>query len=287
MKSNNAGGSFWTTLIDQERLIVSHYLDVHTHLTHALFQNDLAQVIQRAEEADLRAIIVNGLAPSSNRQILAMAQQHSIVKAALGIYPTEAVNDILPDDFHLEIEKFTLLDEINFIREQAKNKTIIAIGECGLDAHHLGEDTFPQQEKVFIELLEIASDHDLPVIVHSRKRETRCIEILKAHGMKKVDMHCFGGKAKLALETAESEGWCFSIPAHVIRTHSFQKLVQLLPVECLLTETDAPYLPAVAGTRCEPSDVVTSIECMAKLKHVSIETMKATVWENYKRIFEK
>ena len=77
------------------------FVDVHTHLTHARFSEDWRQAIQRAEEAGVLAMIVNGLEPDSNRQILAMAKEFSSVKAALGIYPIDAICNDLPEDFTL------------------------------------------------------------------------------------------------------------------------------------------------------------------------------------------
>jgi len=263
----------------------SIYVDVHTHLTHPQFDLDRLEVISRCQQAGLGAIVVNGTDPVSNRQVLDLSVKHPIVKAALGIYPIEAVNHLLPSDFHLSITPFSVDQEIAFIKEQAQQKTIIAIGECGLDAYHVGEDTFAEQERVFLALLQIAYDYDIPVIVHSRKREQRTIEIMEHHGQKRVNMHCFGGKTKLAITTAEKYGWCYSIPSNLARSSSFQSMVKSLPDECMLTETDSPYLALQPQTRCEPAHVVHTVTTMAQLKNRSIEDMKSTIWQNYLRLF--
>ena len=120
------------------------YIDIHTHLTHERFAADLDRVIAQAVTRGLRHIVVNGLEPRSNRSILAMAQQYEVVQPALGIYPTEAVVDMLPDTYGSE--RFNVADEVAFIAAQAAQGELLAVGECGLDGHLVGEETFTEQE---------------------------------------------------------------------------------------------------------------------------------------------
>lgn len=261
------------------------FCDVHTHLTHERFGDDVDSVIDRAILAGLGAIVSNGLNPISNRQVLALAQRYDVIKPALGIYPTDAVNDLLPDDFPYRVDRFDVNEEIDFIRNCAKRGEMIAVGECGLDGHLMGETTFKTQEAVFEALIDTAIANDLPVIVHSRKREVRCAEILAALGAKKVDMHCFGGKSKHAVKWAEQHGWCFSIPANARVSESFRKMLATLPAESILTETDAPYMGPVRGERNEPKNVVGTVGYLAELRGWSEEDAKKTVWGNYLRLF--
>ncbi len=261
------------------------YVDVHTHLTHDKFRADQAEVIARAKAAGLGAIVVNGLEPRSNREILALAQD-PVIKAALGIYPIDAVNDRLPPDFPHPVERFDVKAEIAFIRGEAMAGRIAAVGECGLDGYWLGEDTFKAQEAVFEELVDVAMKADLPVIIHTRKLEQRSIEILTALGAKKVNFHCFGGKVKLAQTAAETHGWYFSIPANATVNEAFRKMLRDLPLDRLLTETDAPYLPPVKGERNEPATVAGTVKIFAGLRGISEETAKAQIWANYLALFE-
>lgn len=264
---------------------MSHYIDVHTHLTHQDFIHDQDAVIKRAVDAGFTAIVVNGLGPKSNRQILEMAKKYPQVKAALGIYPIEAVNEILPSDYKFEREHFTVKDEIAFIRKMALEKKISAVGECGLDGYHLGPETFSKQEEVFSSLIEIANEADIPVIVHSRKREDYVLSMLADHKATKVNLHCYSGKTQLAVNAAEKYQWCFSIPANLARSHSFQTLVKRLPEECLLTETDAPYLGPEPGKRNEPVNVVGTVEKISTLRQWDLNYTKERIWKNYMRVF--
>ena len=264
------------------------YLDVHTHLTHPKFKDDLPQVLQRARQAQLDAIVVNGLDPKSNREILKMSKSEDIVLAACGIYPVNAAQDSIPEDFQLDIPRFCPDEEIMAIKQMAEKKQLAAVGECGMDGYWLGEDSFEQQEDVFRKLIQIAKDHDIPVIVHSRKLEKRTIEILKDTNCEKVVFHCFCGKFKLAKAASEfCKNWCFSIPCNAANSQSFQKMLRELPLDQILTETDAPYLAPVRGERNEPANVVGTIQLFSELRDISHEGAKITVYENFKRLFKE
>ena len=198
---------------------MSFFVDVHCHLTHKDFEHDVKSVIKRSRESGLGALVVNGLEPVSNRMILDWAKEEPLIKPSLGIYPIDAVNPFLPQDFPIKIKAFDVQRELDFIKKKAEEGSLCAIGECGLDGYWLSKETFSAQEKVFSYLLDVAKQNDLPVIIHSRKLEKRAFEMVEASGNQKVVFHCYGGKTKLALSYAEKYGWCFSIPAIAIKAN--------------------------------------------------------------------
>jgi TatD DNase family protein len=262
-----------------------HYLDVHAHLTHEKFASDLPQTIARADAAGLSAVIVNGLEPESNRRILDLASNSKIIKAALGIYPIDAVANVLKKALPFDVKKFDVDAEVEFIRTNALAGKLTAIGECGLDGYWVEEDVFAEQERVFSRLIEVAIEADLPLIIHTRKREQRSVDMLLHHKVKKVNFHCFGGKVNLAKKCAEEHGWWFSIPANAPTNEAFTKMLKTLPKEKLLTETDCPFLSPDKGRRSEPADVVTTIAHFAKLRDWSVEVAREQVWNNYMSLF--
>ena len=262
------------------------FVDVHTHLTHAKFHSDCDAVIQRAIDAGLGAIVVNGLEPQSNRKILAMAAANPIIQPALGIYPIEAINHLKPE-LSFPISNFDVDQEINFIEKMASENKLAAIGECGLDGYWVDQTTFKEQERVFVRLIEIAKTFDKPLIIHTRKLEKRSIEILKEMNIRKVNFHCYGGKVKMAIRAAEEHGWYFSIPTNCRKNEAFTKMLLELPETLILTETDAPYLAAEKGERNEPSQVVNTIAYLAELRKWPFEQAKEQVWSNYLRLFSK
>lgn len=259
-------------------------VDVHTHLTHEKLYATHDAVIARAVSAGISAMIVNGLEPESNRQILAMAQKYPVVKPALGIYPIEAINH-LPLKLPFAVAQFDVDQELAFIESQAQAGTIIALGECGLDGYWVSEETFAAQERVFLCFIEMSLKYELPLIIHTRKLEARAMEILRHHNVKKVDFHCYGGRVNMAKEGAEKDGWYFSIPANARNNEAFTKMLKVLPPERILTETDAPFLPPEKGTVNEPAKVQGTVAYFAELKNISFENASQIIWDNFCRLF--
>lgn len=265
---------------------MSYYVDVHAHLTDEAFAQDLPDVVQRAWDAGLRSIVVNGLDPLSNLKAFELKKSYPhIIKCAMGIYPVHAVNHLLPKNFHLPIDHFDVKEAIAQIKHFASSGLIDGIGECGLDGYHLDASTFSAQEEVFRELIEVAKNFDLPLIVHTRKLEQRALDILAEHQASRVDLHCFSGKLRLALQASETFGWHFSIPANAERSESFSKMLECLPLVSILTETDAPYLSPEKGSRNEPQNVVRTASHMAKRRGLTQDQARALICDNYKRLF--
>jgi TatD DNase family protein len=261
------------------------FVDVHAHLIHPRFAGEEDEVALRALEAGLGAVIVNGLEPRSNREVLALCERHDHLHAALGIYPIDAMAHLIdretwphdwppPDGFDVDAE-------IAFIDEQAPG--LIAVGECGLDRYWL-EDHDAEQERVLRGLIEVAMAHDKPVILHSRRAEARTFEILVEMGVEKADFHCFTGKLKLARRIAEA-GYYLSIPPAVVRDETFQRFARELPLDRLLTETDSPYMGPERGVRNEPANVPLGVGAMAEARDMAPEAMAEAIAANFERLF--
>ena len=159
-------------------------LDIHCHLDHPYFKEDVDAVVQRAENV---LIVTAGINPSTNRFGLKLAEKYENVKAALGIYPpTVLQKEVKVFSLDWNVKPFDIFNEIKFIEEQAKtNPNVVAISEIGLDYSHedLGKE---DQKELFDKLLKLAKKMNKPVIVHTRKAEQDAIEILEANQMKKV-----------------------------------------------------------------------------------------------------
>ncbi len=263
------------------------YVDVHTHLTHRRFEGEADVIAQRAADAGVARIIVNGLNPTDNRAVLELCAKYEHLYPALGVYPVDAGCQYIdakawPHSF-APPERFDLDAEIDWIDSQAAH--IIAVGECGLDRHWVDDAPVrAEQERVLRRLCEVAKKHALPVILHTRKAEERTLEILKEMEVEKANFHCFGGRSKLAQKIA-AQGYYFSIPPVVERAQSFQSLAKKLPLELLLTETDAPYMGPDKGERNEPAMVPRGVAAIAKARGEDIEAVREAIWENFERLF--
>ncbi|MCL2822360.1 MAG: TatD family hydrolase [Polyangiaceae bacterium] len=261
------------------------YVDVHTHLTHREFREDMDAVAVRAAAAGLDCVIVNGLEPRSNRAVLDLCARHAHLHPALGIYPVDAVAGLIDRASWTHgfgpPEVFDVDSEIDFIGSMADK--LVAFGECGLDQYWV-RDQAAEQERVLRRFCELALLHNKPLILHTRKAEERTLEILLDMGVSRADFHCFGGKLKLAKKIAAA-GYYLSIPTSVVRSDAFTRIVQEVPLDRLLTETDAPYLGPDNGVRNEPATVPRAVEAMARAKGLSIERVRDAVRQNCRDLF--
>ena len=125
-------------------------IDIHCHLDHYYFKEDLDKVIGNAKKAGLKAILSSGVNPETNRKVLEIAEKYDVVKASLGIYPIQTLQkEIESGNYPLKENKFDVEEEIRFIGKN-KNK-IMAIGEVGLD-YSQNEDP-ANQKKVFEKII--------------------------------------------------------------------------------------------------------------------------------------
>jgi TatD DNase family protein len=259
--------------------------DVHAHLTSPRLISDLAGILQRASAAGVSTIISNGLHPRDNAQVRVLAAQHSEIKPAYGFYP---VDTVLPEmraagvEYPREGDECSADAGIAFVREHADEA--IAVGEIGLDGYWVPEAFWAKQEQVFCELVRIAIAADKPIIVHTRKRERRTLELLRELGATRVNWHCFGGKVKLAREIAE-HGHYLSIPANARRSESFTRMLQTLPRERVLLETDCPYLAPTPGETSEPAHVAGTAAFAAQLWAATPAEVEARLTENFFQLF--
>lgn len=261
-------------------------VDVHCHLNHDRFKNDLDDVIKRARQAGVKMIITAGVNTPTNREVLKIAEKYKdIVKCSLGIYPIDALG--------IKIEA---LDEVGLTRQPvpmdideelefiAKNKNkIIAVGECGLDFKYLKEHAVKQKEN-FFKVISAVEKLKKPIIVHSRSAEKEAIEMLESSKLKKVVMHCFGGNKGL-IKRAADNGLYFSIPPVIARLQHFEVVAEIVNINRLLTETDAPWLSPYPGKRNEPAFVIESIKKIAKVKKMTEEETANNVYMNFQKLF--
>ena len=271
-------------------------IDIHSHLDHFYFKDDLGKVIENAKKAGVKIILTAGINPETNRRALEIAEKYDIVRPCLGIYPIQTLQkEIEAGGYPLKENKFDVDMEIEFIK---KNKDkISAIGEVGLD-YSMGEDSKSQQ-KLFEKMISLAEKLSKPIVVHSRKAEAGCIEILQSSKLKKIVMHCFCGKKHLVKKIIDN-GWFLTAPTSVVRSQQFQENVELAPITQLFAETDAPYLspykdarnlqkqilaPIGIGQRNEPAFVLESYKKIAEIKGMELKEVVNNIWMNWQRVF--
>ncbi|MEM4710815.1 MAG: TatD family hydrolase [Candidatus Woesearchaeota archaeon] len=259
-------------------------IDVHAHMDfkeYLGFKIDTEEIIKICKEKNVVAIVSQGTDIESNRVALELASKYDIIKAALGIYPTNCV-----DLFKNNKELF--YKEISFIDSQLRKKNAIAIGEVGLDYKEIDptDDNKKIMKDCLKEFIKLSKKHDVPIILHSRKAELEIIELLEEENMKnkKVIMHCFSGRKHL-VQRVKNNGWFLTIPANVLRTEHFQYIAKDVPLSQLLTETDSPYLSPFANKINNPSNVIFSIKKIAEIKKMNEEEVANIIYNNYQKLF--
>ena len=242
-------------------------VDAHCHIDFDQYSEDRDEVIQRAEE-ELDFIVNAGSCLENNIQVLELEEKHpEFVIANLGLHPTYT-------------EKF---DQLQEIKEQIRDEDPAAVGEIGLDHHHVSdEDVRDRQRQVFREMLDLAEELDKPVVVHSRDAEEEAVDIISDYDLPGVMLHCFNGSADLAEEAVE-KGFKIGVTTQVLYSSRVQKIVHRLNVDDLLLETDSPFL--YRGERNEPVNVVESAEKITEIKGLGKEDVIGATTRNAARMF--
>ncbi len=258
------------------------YIDIHAHLDSCFFtEREIEQCIQNAHHANVGIIIANGIHKDTNRQVLALAKKHPEVKAALGIYPYEALlDDADAGHYTKEAVSFNIDHEIAFIK--AHKKEIVALGEVGIDRKN--EHKTNRQVEIFEKFIELSKEINKPLIVHSRKAEEEIISLLEQHNAKKVIMHCFSGKKSVWQKIKDNKWYC-SIPTNCVKSEYFQQLIAFMPITQLFAETDSPFLSPFKDKRNEPAFVVETYKIIAQIKKMELKEVENCLWKNYQDIF--
>ncbi|MCP9439491.1 MAG: TatD family hydrolase [Nitrospira sp.] len=253
------------------------FIDTHTHLDDARYDNDRESVIARARKAGVQAFVTIGCDLPSSQAAVALADQYDCIYAAIGVHPHE-VRHIAPGWY----------DEL---RRLARHKKVVAYGEVGLDYHY--NHSSPKEQQIrFREQVQLGRELKLPLIIHTREAQDDTITILREEKASEVGgvFHCFSGDAWLAKDALDLG---FSLSFSGILTFQnatmLQDIARTVPLDRLLIETDCPYLAPVPhrGKRNEPAYVVQVADKLAAIHGtLSLQEVAAYTTENAKRLFK-
>jgi TatD DNase family protein len=262
------------------------YIDSHAHLEGHKFDQDRAEVLQRARAAGLERILAigSGTGPGTLDCAIKIAEQHDWIFATLGIHPHEA--KLAGEADYAEMEQL------------ARHPRIIAWGEIGLDYFY---DHSPReaQKEVFQRQMEQARTARLPIIIHCRPSNNSenawddTIQMLRDHwassGLGGI-LHCFTSEWKHA-QAALDMGFDVSFAGNVSfpKAENIRQAAKQVPLERMLIETDSPFLAPVPhrGKRNEPAFVVNTAETIAQLRGSNKEDIGARTAESFYTLFPK
>jgi TatD DNase family protein len=252
-------------------------IDSHCHLADLKLRDDVEGVLARAEEAAVRRMIsVGAIGPIENDCLtVEIAERHPNVFAAVGVHPHDAKD--------ADEDRFAALKEL------ARSKKVIAIGESGLDFFYKHSPP-AAQESSLRRHLELAAELDLPIVIHCRDAELRLVEIVREVGIPPRGgvIHCFTGDAAAAREFV-ALGFHISFSG-ILTFRNAEKIraaAPLVPDDRVMVETDAPYLAPepYRGKRNEPAFVVKTFEALARVRGCDPATLSAQVVANTGRLF--
>jgi len=267
--------------------------DAHTHTwSTPEFDEDYDATMARAWAAGLAGMVEVGCDTASSEQSLDLARRDPRVHAVVGLHPEYA-------------DRF---DEERAGIERVAAAGAVAIGEIGLDFSYVSSETgIPgragpsevQQVEAFRSQLDLAREHELPVVIHSRDADEACFAILEewsrhvgaylGAGREIGMMHCYAGDAALALRYLDL-GFLISFPGTVTFPNNprGQEVARAIPLPRMLVETDSPYLTPAPhrGRRNEPAYVVETARFIANLIGRSPDEVARTTAENAARLFD-
>jgi len=248
-------------------------IDSHCHLDVAEFSADLPETLARGRQHGVEAFVVPAIDYASWPGLQAMALRYPDIKPAFGMHPMFLAGH-LPEHLHA-------------LPDWLQRPECVAVGECGLDFFVPGLDV-AAQETIFIEHIKLAKLFNKPLIIHARKATERVIQLLKQFGPVHGVIHSYSGSLEQARQLT-GMGFYLGIagPITYPRSNRIRALVQDMPLECLLLETDAPDQPVFGeqGRRNEPMHLPKIAQAIADARNVPVEQIAAQTTENALRLF--
>ncbi|MBQ5806353.1 MAG: TatD family hydrolase [Lachnospiraceae bacterium] len=254
---------------------MEYIFDTHAHYDDEDFDADRYELLESMKEHGVGTIVNIGASMRSCKTTLALAEKYPFVYGALGVHPSDC-------------GKMTE-EDIQWIKANAANEKIVAIGEIGLDYYwdNVERDV---QKKWFVRQLEIAKETGLPVIIHSRDAAQDTLEIMKAEHKDTTGgvIHCFSYGVEMAREYLNMD---YYIGVGGVLTFKngkkLKEVVEYAPMDKLVLETDCPYLAPVPyrGKRNSSLYLTHVVEEMAAIKGMSVEDVIRVTAENAKRLY--
>jgi len=242
-------------------------IDTHAHLDYTDYDPDRAEVIARATAMGVTEIISIGTRIDSSARAVELAENFPNIWATVGIHPCEV--DEAPED------------AVEQLRALAQSRRVVAIGEIGLDYHHLPENPFEaiankkRQAALFRQQLELTAELGLNAVIHQRDSWHDTLAILREFtGRVRGVFHCFGGTIEQAREVI-SLGHLVSFTGIVTfkNARQVQDTAREVAFDQFMVETDCPYLAPTPdrGKRCEPSHTRRVAIQIAHLRGLTVE----------------
>lgn len=232
------------------------YFESHAHYDDERFDDDRDELLAELPADGIETVVNSSSDIASSRASIALAEKYPYFYASVGVHPHE-------------VSKMTEAD-IDTLREMSKHPKVVALGEMGLDFYY---DLSPRdsQRYWFKRQLELAEELDMPIIVHSRDASQECFDIISQSKVRKGVIHCYSGSAPMAEDYADM-GFYIGVGGSLTFKNNKKtvEVVEKLPLEKILIETDSPYLAPVPfrGRRNDSRLLKYVVEKISEIKNI-------------------
>lgn len=250
--------------------------DSHAHYNDEKFENDRETIIKEIYNSGITKIVNAGYSIESSRKAIEIAKNYDFIYGTAGVSPNDIEN--LPNDYLAQIESI------------ASNKKIVAIGEIGLD-YYWNKENKEKQKEVFINQIELANKLNLPIVIHTREAVMDTLDVLKNKITcnNKGVFHCCPLNVELIKEALKLGFYIsFAGPITFKNSKNANEVVNVVPMERILIETDSPYLSPepVRGTRNDSRNVKYMAQKIAEIKNIELEEVARKSYKNAETIFK-
>ena len=251
------------------------FIDSHCHLYYEPYINNLDATLSACNKNNVKKLLSIGINIETSKKNIEISIKYNEIFCTIGIHPNEVKN--CKNNDYLELKKI-----------YKKNHKIIGIGEIGYD--FFKSTNSKNQEIFFIEQIEIALEHNLPIVIHSRNAEQKTIDTLKKYKNSnlKFIVHCFTGTERFADEILNLDGYIsFTGILTFKKSEILRNICRKIPIERLLIETDSPYLspePFRGKVNC-PSNVIYVAKQISETKGLNIDQIEKITTNNFNTFF--
>ncbi|NLP47147.1 MAG: TatD family hydrolase [Epulopiscium sp.] len=252
------------------------YFESHAHYDDEAYNEDRHELLMKIKEAGVGYIINAGADIVSSKRGIQLTKEYDFIYAAVGVHP-HSVQDLQDAD-------------IEELRQMTAEPKVVAIGEIGLDYYyeHSSKDI---QKRWFDKQIQLAKETNLPIIIHSREAAQDTFEMVQSHYKtlsKRGVIHCYSGSVEMAKEYIKM-GFYIGVGG-VLTFKNAKRMVEVveeIPLEHILIETDAPYLTPVPhrGKRNDSTYLVYIVQAIADLKNLTVEEVVKQTAHNGKKLF--
>lgn len=251
-------------------------IDTHSHIFDETFSNDIDDVILRAKQAGVAAVLLPNIDTESIKEVNSLAERHKgYCLPMMGLHPTSVTKDWKKD--------------LNIIKEQFSRHQYIAVGEIGIDLYW-DTSLAEEQKSAFEEQLRWSIEYNLPVSIHCRNAVMESVECIKKVGVDKLkgSFHSFGGNSEELQAVLDLKSFYIGINGTVTYKNStLPTVLQDADLSRIIVETDAPYLPPVPyrGKRNEPSYTSYIVDKLCDIYNTCKDDVESTTSNNAKKLF--